>query len=117
MQRKLAHYKLRPGAAKKVLSFSSMTLAGTNTVQQLCALLSGYIGHSVGPTATIDGLGIDPNMLATTINGLWHLPTSGPGSGYRPGELQGSWTVQELADDIDKRVAAAQKAGQPAGHA
>jgi hypothetical protein len=106
-------HKLRKSASKADLHFSSIALAGSNTVSQLCSLIASYINHQVLPGATIAGLGIDPTQLGISINGFWHLPN---GYGYRPGDINAKWTVQQLADDIDKRVAAAKKAGLPAGH-
>jgi hypothetical protein len=104
--------KFRAGAASKDLSFDSFIPIGQTTVQKLTWLLNTYTHAPVAPTDTIGPLVPSTDILGADINHTWNLPD---GYGYQSGDIQSKWTVQQLADDIDRRVAAAKKAGLPAG--
>jgi hypothetical protein len=104
--------KFVAGTKGKDLAFANIVPQGTTTVQQLIWLLQTYTHAPVTATDTLGPLVPSTDILGADVNQTWNLPK---GYGYRSGDIPATWTVQQLANDIDQRVTAAKAAGLPAG--
>ena len=93
--------KRRSGSAGKDLTFADFLPQGAGTVQRLISILNTYTHTPIQPGYTVGALVPDLDMLGADINQTWKLPS---GTGYKTGDIQPTWTVQTLANDIDKRV-------------
>ncbi len=56
----------------------------------------------VQPDCTLDQLVPGAELLRRSVNAWWKLP---PARSFQPGEIALTWTVQKLADAIDKKLA------------
>lgn len=103
IKRVVPKLKRRPGSAKRDLAFADFLPQGKTTVEQLISILNTYTHAPIQPTYTVGPLVPDLDMLGADINQSWNLPQ---GFGYKSGDIDPNWTVQQLAGDIDRRVAA-----------
>jgi hypothetical protein len=100
--------KLRPGTSKDDLQLQNFVPSGNTTVDKLIWLLHSYSHSPITPKDTLGPLVPSMNILGADVNHTWNIPK---GYGYKYGDIGTDWTVQKLADDIDKKLAAASKAG------
>lgn len=90
-------------SSKPFLSLAALAPVGNTTLQKLITLLNQQYTHApLKPDYTVGPLVPDLDALAANINDNWQPRLK---KLYTSGDIDPSWTLQNVADDIDERIA------------